>query len=478
MSSEVKKILELVQTRGITPAEGRRRMQEVRTTASGKSEAAGPETDGRIAVIGLSARYPGGATTDELWNTLVSSRCAVREVPADRWDAGQYFDADPATPGKTNCRWGGFVDGIDAFDPLLFNLSGRDAELMDPQQRLFLEGSWTALEDAGYAGAGVSGMNCGVFAGAPASSYATDAQRCGVDSDAQVLMGNDTAILASRISYLLNLRGPSIALNTACSSSLVAIDLACQSLLSGQCEMALAGGVCLFPDPGFYLSASKAEMLSADGLCRTFDEGANGFVPGEGVGVVVLKNLDAALRDGDHIRGVILGVATNQDGKTNGITAPSSRSQTDVQLSAYELAGINPDSISLIEAHGTGTALGDPIEVEALTRSFRKYTDRSQFCAIGSIKTNIGHTGQAAGVAGLIKALLSFEHELIPPTLHLERPNSRIDFERSPFYVATEPVAWPRQAETPRRAAVSSFGYSGTNAHLVVEEPPVMAGVR
>ncbi len=505
MNVALKQILELVEAQAITPAEGQRRLRELRSdapaaaanvaqpapapAASAERRAAAPaDTDisaaptgaaaaqRDIAIVGLSSRFAGAADAAELWRMLAEGRSGVREVPGSRWDADALFDADPRTPGKTNCRHGGFVDDVDAFDPLFFNLSGHEAERMDPQQRLFLEGCWTALEDAGYCGDDMSGASCGVFAGAPASDYETDAQRGGL-TDAQVLMGNDSAILPARISYLLNLRGPSLAVNTACSSSLVAVALACRALACGECELALAGGVCLFVRAGFYLSASTADMLSPDGRCHAFDDRANGFVPGEGVGVVVLKTLDAALRDGDEIRGVISGIATNQDGKTNGITAPSSRSQTDVQLAAYELAGISAEQISLVEAHGTGTALGDPIEIEALTRSFAASTDRAQFCAIGSIKTNIGHTGQAAGVAGLVKVLLALEHETIPPTLHFERANRRIDFAETPFRVVTEPEPWPRRPGAPRHAVVSSFGYSGTNAHVVVSEPPPRTAV-
>ncbi|WP_020480252.1 SDR family NAD(P)-dependent oxidoreductase [Nocardiopsis kunsanensis] len=478
MNNELRTILELVEAKSISPEEGRRRMAELRSAPahSVTPAAEGGTEEGdvrRVAVIGLDGRFSGAADPGEFWRDLSGGVCSVREVPAERWDAERYYDPDPAAPGRTNSRWGGFLDSVDSFDPLFFNISGHEAERMDPQQRLFLETAWTALEDAGYATGGTDGLDCGVFAGAPASDYVSDSQRSGIDADAQVLMGNDTAILPARISYLLNLRGPSIALNTACSSSLVAIQLACQAIESGQCEMALAGGVCLFVGPGFYISASKAQMLSPRGLCRTFDEEADGFVPGEGAGVVVLKDLEAALRDGDHVRGVVLAGDTNQDGKTNGITAPSAKAQADVQASTYHRAGISPESISLVEAHGTGTPLGDPIEVDALTRSFRRFTDRAGFCAIGSVKTNIGHTGQAAGVAGLIKVLLALEHETIPPSLHFSKENPRIGFSETPFHVPTEPLPWPRTPGAPRRAALSSFGYSGTNAHLVVEEPPV-----
>lgn len=470
MSTEVKNILALVQAGEISPAEGKRRLREARPAVLVNEE---PGVAGRkVAVIGVACRYGGGDSPAALWRSLESGACSIREVPPERWSVARYYDPDVRVPGKTNSRWGGFLDDVDAFDPLLFNLSGREAELMDPQQRLFLESCWTALEDAGYAGSSVSGMSCGVFAGAPASDYATEAERTGSEADAQVMMGNDAAILAARISYLLNLRGPSIALNTACSSSLVAVHLACQAIEAGQCELALAGGVCLFLGPSFYLSAAKGGMLSPRGLCRPFDKGADGFVPGEGVGVVVLKDLEAAVRDGDNIRGVILATGTNQDGKTNGITAPSARSQTALEVSVYQRAGISPETISLLEAHGTGTPLGDPVEVEALTRAFNEFTDRKRFCAIGSIKGNIGHTGQAAGIAGLIKCLLAFEHDTIPPTLHFEEENERIDFAGTPFFPVTAATAWPRRAGQPRRAAVSSFGYSGTNAHLVLEEPP------
>ncbi|MFF3781140.1 SDR family NAD(P)-dependent oxidoreductase [Streptomyces sp. NPDC001933] len=498
MNSDLKRILQLVEAKEISPAEGQRRLRELRAGAAAGTPAvsAGPgpsaPADGvpapaaptatspagaarRIAVIGLSCRFPGGETPEQFWRSLADGVCSVGEVPAERWDADLYYDPDPRVPGRTNSRWGGFIADPAAFDPLFFNLSGREAELADPQQRLFLEGCWTALEDAGYAGDAVSGLNCGVFAGSPASDYPTDSHRSGADADAQVLLGNDTAILAARISYLLNLRGPSMALNTACSSSLVALHLAVRAIESGECEMALAGGVCLFVGPGFHLSAGKGGMLSPEGLCKAFDATADGFVPGDGVGVVVLKDLDAAIRDGDHVRGVILGVGTNQDGRTNGITAPSAQSQTALQLSVYRRAGIDPSTISLVEAHGTGTPLGDPIEIQALSRSFAEYTDRKQFCAIGSVKTNIGHTGQAAGMAGLIKTLLAFEHELIPPSLHFETENERIGFAGTPFHVVTESTPWPRREGAPRRAALNAFGYSGTNAHVVVEEPPVAA---
>ncbi|MPZ78879.1 MAG: SDR family NAD(P)-dependent oxidoreductase [Actinophytocola sp.] len=482
MNDALKQILELVETKAISPEDGQRRLAALRASPVAEPPASSTPADStpaeptgpasrKVAVIGFDCRFGSANSPAELWHLLAAGESAVTEVPADRWRVEDYFDPDPSTPGRTNSRWGGFLDDIAGFDPLFFQLSGREAERMDPQQRLFLETCWNAMENAGYAGDALSGTHCGVFAGTPASDYCVEADS-GEDADAQLLLGNDTAILPARISYLLDLRGPSIALNTACSSALVAVDLARRSIVDGQCELALAGGVCLFVGPGFYLSASKGGMLSPRGRCSAFDQSADGFVPGEGCGVVVLKDLDAALRDGDRIRGVLLGSETNQDGKSNGITAPSARAQTRLQLETYRRAGVDPRTIELVEAHGTGTALGDPIEVDALTRSFAEYTEDRQFCAIGSIKTNLGHTGQAAGIAGLIKCLLAFEHDLIPATLHLSTPNERIPFADTPFYPATQPVPWPRREGSPRRAAVSSFGYSGTNAHLVVEEPP------
>lgn len=491
MDNELRQLLTLVQEGKLPAAEAKRRLSELRgrvslvgaapmhegaQSAAPLGESAGTEAaprNGRpIAVIGMAGRFAGARSLREFFTNLTAGVCSIREVPKSRWDAARYYDPSPDATGKTNCRWGGFLDGIEEFDPLFFNMSGREADLTDPQQRLFLEVAWQALEDAGYASQAISGVRCGVFAGAPSSDYEGVLRDAGVEPDAQVLMGNDSAILAARISYALNLKGPSIALNTACSSSLVAVALGCQAIESGQCEMALAGGVCLFVTPGFYIAAAKAGMLSPDGRCMAFDQHANGFVPGEGVGVVSLKELNAALRDGDHIYGVILGTSTNQDGKTNGITAPSSLSQTAVQLEAYRKAGISPASITLVEAHGTGTALGDPIEIEALQRSFAQYTDRKGYCAIGSVKTNIGHTGQAAGIAGLMKVLLALQHETIPQSLHVQKVNERIHLEETPFKIATTKMPWPRVAGAPRRAAVSSFGYSGTNAHLVIEEAP------
>ncbi|MCG6892178.1 MAG: SDR family NAD(P)-dependent oxidoreductase, partial [Desulfobacteraceae bacterium] len=421
------------------------------------------EGDTHVAVIGMAGCFPGAKDLNAFWRNLAEGRDCVTEAPKERWDSDRYYDPDPSRTDKTYCKWGGFLTDIDRFDPMFFNLSGKEAEQTDPQQRLFLEACWSALEDAGYSSRAVSDIRCGVFAGTAPGDYDTLLET-------PSLLGNSPSILVSRISYLLNLKGPSVSVDTACSSSLVAVHMGCQSIRTGESDMVLAGGVCIRATPAFHIVTSNGGMLSPTGRCRTFDDAADGFVPGEGVGVVVLKPLARAVADGDHIYGVIKGSGINQDGKTNGITAPSGKAQTDLELSVYHRSGIRPDSISYVEAHGTGTKLGDPVEIEALTRAFGRYSDRARHCPIGSVKTNIGHAIYAAGIAGLIKVLLALRHRQLPPSLHFDRPNRHIDFDASPFTVITRLADWAPAPDAPRRAAVSSFGYSGTNAHMVVEE--------
>lgn len=340
---------------------------------------------------------------------------------------------------------------------------------MDPQQRIFLEEAWRTFEDAGYAGDSMQGRKCGVYVGCTEMDYG---QLMGKQPPAQSFWGKAGSIIPARIAYYLDLKGPAIAVDTACSSSLVAIHLACQSLWARETEMALAGGVFIQSTPQFYMDANRAGMLSTTGRCHTFDERADGFVPGEGAGAVLLKRLSDAVRDGDHIHGVIRGTGINQDGTTNGITAPSAKSQTALEKQVYDRFAIDPASIQLVEAHGTGTRLGDPIEFQALTNAFSSYTDQKQYCALGSIKTNIGHLATAAGIAGLIKVLLSLRHKRIPASLHMEKANPNIAFGDSPFYVNTETKPWDTEKGQRRRAAISSFGFSGTNAHMVIEEAP------
>lgn len=449
--------------------------QRVEKTSAPSVAAAHHEERGsrfrEIAIIGMSCRFPGANHAEEFWELLASGRCEIREVPKERWDGDAYYDPDVQRWDKTHSKWGGFLDDIDQFDAGFFNISGKEAEMSDPMQRLLLEECWNALEDAGYATDAISNTKCGVFAGISRGDYVDKMGEIGVPKEPQSFWGNHNSVSAARISYFLNLKGPSIAIDTACSSSLVSIHLGCQSIAAGESEMVLAGGVFAAVTPDFYIASSNASMLSPRGRSAAFDNDADGFVPGEGAAMLVLKALDAAERDGDSIYGVIKASGINQDGKTNGITAPSSLSQTELERQVYELGNINPETIGYVEAHGTGTKLGDPIEVEALTNAFRTYTERKQFCALGSVKTNIGHAVTAAGAASVIKVLLSFKHRKLVPSLQFAAPNEHIDFENSPFYVNTELKAWEQLDGGPRRAAVSSFGFSGTNAHLVLEEP-------
>lgn len=477
-NNEIKAVLEMIRTKRITPQEGHLRLQQLKQKESKESQAPLRVEDNQtdkvnksrdIAIIGMSGRFPGADNLNTLWDHLSQGKSAITEVPKERWDIERYYDPDPAKLDKTNSRWGGFLADADQFDPLFFNISGMEAEVMDPQQRLFLEESWSALEDAGYANDSISGRACGVYVGAAPRDYLNHIAEKEVPASAQVFWGNTGSILASRISYHLNLKGPAITLDTACSSSLVAIHLACQGLLTGEVDMAIAGGVWVCTTPHYYVMTSNAGMLSQEGKCRAFDNGADGIVNGEGVGAVVLKSLERALEEGDYIHGVIKSSGINQDGKTNGITAPSSLSQAKLELDVYARAQINPETITYVEAHGTGTKLGDPIEIEALNQSFRTYTDQKQFCAIGSVKTNIGHACMAAGVASLIKLVLALKNKQIPPSLHFENENEHIRLKESPFYVNTALQDW-KGHEGLRRGAVSSFGLSGTNVHMVVDE--------
>ncbi|SOO20299.1 Polyketide synthase (fragment) [Xanthomonas citri pv. fuscans] len=406
---------------------------------------------GAIAVIGMSARYPQSADVDALWDHLA------------RGD-----DLLGTAVGMRRGR----VDGIDLFDALFFNISGIEATYMDPQQRLFLEEAWKALEDAGYVGAAIEGSTCGVYLGGTGGDYSS---LFGGYAPPQAFWGNTASVTPARISYFLNLHGPAVAIDTACSSSLVAMHMGCQALRTGEVDIALSGGVFIQTGERFQMSAGHAGMLSPTGRCHTFDDRADGFVSSEGVAVLVMKRLEDALRDRDHIHGVVRGSGINQDGATNGITAPSALAQEQLERQVYDAFDVDPARITMVEAHGTGTKLGDPIEFQALTRAFRRYTDQRRYCAIGSIKTNLGHAAAAAGVAGVVKVLLSLKHRAIPASLHFESGNSHIDFEDSPFYVNTSYREWTVPVGQPRLATVSSFGFSGTNAHLVFEEAPARA---
>jgi acyl transferase domain-containing protein/enoyl-CoA hydratase/carnithine racemase/acyl carrier protein/SAM-dependent methyltransferase len=417
---------------------------------------------GDVAVIGMWGRFPDAPDPEAFWANLAAGRCSVREVPAERWRGAD---------GQV----GAWLSGVDEFEPELFNLSPLDAESMDPQQRLFLEAAWCALEDAGYGGRASEPRRFGVFVGTGSGDYLRLLQAAGQGDTAQAFLGSSSSLLPSRIAYVLDLRGPTVAIDTACSSSLVAVHLACEAVLAGQCEAALAGGVAVMCTPQMHLWTGSAGMLSPTGTCAPFAASADGIVLGEGVGVVVLKRLDRALADRDHVHGVIRASGTNGDGRTNGITAPSATAQEELLVAVHERAGIRPEDLGYVEAHGTATRLGDPIEVGALTRAFRRGTSRRGYCGIGSLKGNIGHTTMAAGVAGLMKVLMALRHRELPPSLHCREPNPAIDFEGSPFFVVGERRTWEPGPDGRRTAAVSSFGFSGTNCHLVVEEPPEAA---
>ncbi len=441
------------------------------------SPSSGSHPDTRIAVIGMAGRFADCPDIAAFHDMLRQGRSGITTVPADRWSADAASLPEGVSSEAQYLKWGGFLRDAADFDPLFFRMSGKEAELTDPQHRVFLTEAWRALEDAGYAEQELDGRRCGVFVGAYGGDYTHRMTDLGIVPEAFAFMGNAAAILSGRIAYVLNLKGPCMAVDTACSSSLSAIHLACRSLLDGECEMALAGGVFLTTTMGFNTAAAKAGMLSPNGACRAFDADADGFVPGEGAGVVVLKPYARALADGDHIEAVIIASAMNQDGKTNGITAPSADSQAALETEVYEKAGINPDAIGYIEAHGTGTRLGDPIEVEGLTRAFRRWTDRTGFCVLGSVKTNIGHAAHAAGIAGFLKAVLTVRHRTFFPSLHFRSENPALHLSESPFVVNTVLRPWETDG-APRMAGVSSFGFSGTNVHILLAEPdeePVLA---
>ncbi|HEU4597695.1 MAG TPA: type I polyketide synthase [Pyrinomonadaceae bacterium] len=428
-----------------------------------------------IAIVGLGCRFPGGADSPEaFWRLLRDGVDAVTEVPADRWDIEDYFDPNPAAPGKMYTRWGAFLEGVDKFDASFFGISPREAASMDPQQRLLLEVSWEALERAGQNLEKLSGSRTGVFTGLMNNEYFQRLKLRGLGAiDAYYGTGNVTSSAAGRISYAFGFQGPSLTLDTACSASLVATHLACQSLRHRECDMALAGGVnlILLPDVSIYMS--RARTMAADGRCKTFDARADGYVRGEGCGVVVLKRLSDALSDGDNILALVRGSAVMHDGRSGGFTVPSGGAQQTVIRAALSNAGVEPSAISYVEAHGTGTPLGDPIELRALGAALK--AERRAALAVGSVKTNIGHLEAAAGVAGLIKTVLALQHGEIPPHLHLTEVNPQVALDEIGATIPTAPTPWPGGGEQRRLAGVSSFGLTGTIAHVVLEEAPACA---
>ncbi|MFH1083974.1 MAG: beta-ketoacyl synthase N-terminal-like domain-containing protein [Pseudomonadota bacterium] len=436
-----------------------------------------------IAVIGMNGFMPGAKNLDQFWLALKNGENLVSEIPADRWDHDAWLASKPSS-GKQSpgARWGGFMSQVDKFDPLFFGISPREAELMDPQQRLFLEVAWKTLEDAGYKASALSGSCTGVFVGIASSDYLDKVKATDNFSQPHSVTGVAHSIAANRISYLLNLRGPSESIDTACSSSLVALHRAVKAIQNKECEMAIAGGVNVIIDPSLNIAFDAAGMLSPDGRCKTFDNGADGYVRGEGVGAVLLKPFKAAERDKDHIYAVIKGTAVNHGGRSNSLTAPNENAQAELLVKVYREAGISPDTVTYVEAHGTGTKLGDPVEVNGLKRAFDILYDefgkdraKEAYCGIGSVKTNIGHLETAAGIARLIKVLLSMQNKTLPAHLNFNQLNPYITLKHTPFFIVDKTCAWDclkdkNNLPIPRRAGVSSFGFGGVNAHVVLEE--------
>lgn len=419
--------------------------------------------DEPIAIIGMSGRFPQARNITEMWRLLVESKDAVTEVPADRFDWREFYGDPTEDKRKSNGKWMGCLPGVAEFDPLFFEISPSEAEVMDPRQRHLLQESWKALEDAGYGPRQIADHRVGVFVGVEEGDYPLLAPE-------GELTSNHGAILASRLAYFLDFRGPAMAINTACSSSLVAAHQACSSLRNGECDTALVAGVSLQLTPAGHIAMGQSGMLSEDGKCRVFDQGANGMVPGEAAVAVVLKRLSQAEADGDPIQAVIRTSGVNYDGKTNGITAPNGVAQTELLRDVYARSRLDPGDIEYIVAHGTGTRLGDPVEVNALHQAFKDATSRRGYCALTSTKSNFGHTFAASGLVSVVSLVEALRHDRIPASLHCETDSDYIKWENSPFYVNKQSKPWPRRSGAARRGAVSAFGMSGTNAHLVIED--------
>ena len=448
-----------------------------------------------IAIVGMSGVMPQSEDLEEFWENLRSSKDLVTVIPPDRWRWEDYFGDPLKEPNTTSSKWGGFMKEVDKFDPLFFGISPREAQMMDPQQRLFLEHVWKAVEDSGQKVSDLAGSRTGVFVGVATNDYLSVLTGGGGVIDGYSASGNSHAVLANRVSFLLGLRGPSAPLDTACSSSLVAMHRAIESIHTGSCEMAIVGGVHVMLSPAAFISFSSAGMLSPDGKCKTFDKLANGYVRGEGCGAVFLKSLAAAEADGNHIYAVVKATAENHGGRVTALTAPNSAAQTELLIEAYEKGQVDPATVGYIEAHGTGTSLGDPIEIQALSKAFSELYKKSgkaladkPHCGLSSVKTNIGHLETAAGIAGILKAILSIKNQQIPANLHLEEVNPYIKLEGTPFFIADKLTPWTAPvgadgAPAPRVAGVSSFGFGGANAHIVLQEyiaprrtTPVAAG--